>query len=214
MTTTTTLEGLVSYAHGTASDEVADLLDQLCREDLTAGEMIAIAVILRGAFDRKQALSSRPRTSDRCGHVSGTGLNLKLFPGPPFAPLMAGQGRAGSYSRIMGHAPLAKDTRDGSQHGYLRRQILSIHKVASPSADAQVSAVRSSTVGHAAQKFGAALCASRCPGRLSDNRRWRILTAVRWSVREGSLAAPTGFASDRSPRPATLIPTVAGRSLL
>jgi hypothetical protein len=49
------IEGLVSYAYGTASDEVADLLDQFCRQDMTAGVMIALAVILRSAFDRKQA---------------------------------------------------------------------------------------------------------------------------------------------------------------
>ena len=47
-----TTDDLISYAHGTAGDSLAGLLDQLCRGDLTAGEMIAISVILRGAFDR------------------------------------------------------------------------------------------------------------------------------------------------------------------
>ena len=60
MKTQPTTDDLISYAHGTAGDSLAGLLDQLCREDLTAGEMIAIAVILRGAFDRKQASENPP----------------------------------------------------------------------------------------------------------------------------------------------------------
>jgi hypothetical protein len=57
MKTRPTTDDLISLAHGTAGD---GLLDTLCREDLAAGEMIAIGVILRGAFDRRQAFDNPP----------------------------------------------------------------------------------------------------------------------------------------------------------
>ena len=60
MKTRPTTEDLISYAHGTAGNEVDRMLDELCREDLTAGEMVATEVILRGARERKQAAENPP----------------------------------------------------------------------------------------------------------------------------------------------------------
>jgi hypothetical protein len=56
MKTKPSTKDLVDYAQGIAAEEVCDLFDdELRREELTASEMIAIAVILRGARDRKRA---------------------------------------------------------------------------------------------------------------------------------------------------------------
>lgn len=53
-------EDLVSIAHGVAGDECGDLLDQLSQNDLTASELVAMAMILRGAMERKQAYEREP----------------------------------------------------------------------------------------------------------------------------------------------------------
>lgn len=57
---TVNLESLAAVLHGPAADEVDRMLDELCPDDLSAGEMVTLATVLASAYERKQLLEVPP----------------------------------------------------------------------------------------------------------------------------------------------------------
>ncbi len=55
-----TLEDFALILRGPATNEVHSLLGELCYEDLTACELVAVAGILRGVWERTRALENPP----------------------------------------------------------------------------------------------------------------------------------------------------------